>query len=136
MLSVRRRRAVLGNTHNNERNEMNSSVRRWLRLVSAVVMVGLLSSCSPQSNPALVGKWQEKGDPSITEFRADGTFSIHLGEALTGKYQSVDSEHIKLTFDGVAGKVVGVSTWKAVVQGDTLDLTDPDGNKSQFQRQK
>ena len=119
---------------------MNGSTGRGFsavrQLASAVVMALVLSACSPQANTALVGKWQEKGDPSITEFRADGTFSIHLGAPFTGKYKSVDAEHIKLTFDGVAGKVVGESKWKAVVQGDTLSLTDPDGNASQFQRVK
>jgi hypothetical protein len=104
-------------------------------LLSVLMVSLLLWSCSP-SNTALVGKWQEQGDPSVTEFRADGTFVIHLGEKLTGKYKSAGKEHIKLSFDGVVGKVVGESTWKTVVQGDNLELTDPDGNKSRFQRVK
>lgn len=98
-------------------------------------MALMFSACSP-ANTAIVGKWQEKGDPDITEFRADGTFVVHLGERLTGKYKSSGSEHIKLAFDGVVGKVVGESKWKAVIKGDVLELTDPDGNKGEYQRVK
>jgi hypothetical protein len=119
---------------------MNRPRPKWFGMmrdfpsVAAVALV--MAACSPAANTALIGKWQEKGKSDITEFRADGTFTIHLGERYTGKYKPVDSEHIKLTLDGVAGKVVGESKWKAVIHSEVLELTDPDGNSSEFQRVK
>lgn len=119
---------------------MNSSGHKWFgrirHVASAVVMALIISACSPAVNTAIVGKWQEKGDTDITEFRADGTFTLHSGERLTGKYTSAGSDYIKLTFDGGIGKVIGTSKWKAVVRGDVLELTDPDGNKAELQRVK
>lgn len=118
---------------NRPSSKLFGMVRHFASLAGVALVV---SACSPTTNTALIGKWQEKGKSDVTEFRADGTFTIHVGERFTGKYKPADSEHIKLTFDGVAGKVVGESKWKAVVHGDVLELTDPDGNKSEFQRAK
>ena len=118
---------------------MNTSRRKWFiviwKFASVTVMALVLSACS-RTDSALVGKWQEKGEREITEFRADGTFVIPGGEPLTGKYKSAGGEYIKLTLDGPVGKLVGEMRFKAVVHGDVVELTNPDGIKSQLHRVK
>src|SRR5262249_50614589 len=97
----------------------------------------VLCSCAPTGNSALVGKWKEKDVSGVTEFRADGTFSMASGSGkLTGRFKWVDGDHVKLTFDGAVGQVVGASTWKVVVNSETLELTDPEGQTMRCQRQK
>jgi hypothetical protein len=98
----------------------------------------LLPSCSGKPNPAIYGKWQEAGDKDITEFRQDGTFRIGGGggEAMTGKFKFVGSDQVKLELDGAEGKAVGPMVCKVVIEGDTLDMTMPDGSKSRNKRVK
>src|SRR5262245_61118506 len=107
---------------------------RWLSainvaLVSCSVLLAF-SSCS-KPNPALYGKWQEDGAKDITEFREDGTFSIGGAgrETMTGKYKFTAADRIKLELSGPEAKVVGPMICQVVVQGDTLDMTMPDGTK-------
>ena len=118
---------------------MNTSRRKWFSVVrkfaSVTVMAFVISACS-RTEPGLVGKWQEKGEREITEFRADGTFVIPGGESLSGKYKSAGEDYIKLTIDGPVGKLVGELKFKAMVHGDVLELTDPDGRKSELYRVK
>ena len=97
----------------------------------------VLSSCSQKANPALYGKWQEEGARDTMEFRKDGTFTLgRPGDTMTGKYKFTGSDSIKLELDGPMAKVVGSMDCRFVVQGDTLDMTMPDGTKSHNKRVK
>jgi len=124
---------------------MNSSRHRhprgFSRLIAALFgccLALVLSSCSPKANTALYGKWQEDGAKDITEIREDGTFRIGGPgrETMTGKFKFTGSDSIKMELDGPEGKVVGPMACRFVVQGDTLDLTMPDGTKSHNKRVK
>lgn len=121
---------------------MNSSPARHSRSfsLSAVafvccVLACILPSCSGKPNTAIYGQWQEAGDKDITEFREDGTFRIGGGGGgtMTGKFKFVGADRVKLELDGAEGKVVGPMVCKIVIEGDTLDMTMPDGSKSRNQ---
>ena len=115
---------------------------RWpSRLVEGLlgcILAVALSSCSPKANPALYGKWQEDGAKDITEFRADGTFTIggQGRETVTGKYTFKGADSIRMELDGPEAKLIGPMVCRFVVQGDTLDMTMPDGSKSRNKRVK
>jgi len=55
---------------------------------------------------------------------------------MTGKYRFKGADSIKMELDGPEAKVVGPMLCKFVVQGDTLDMTMPDGTKSHNKRVK
>lgn len=109
----------------------------FLLLVLVVCgMTLLLASCS-KSNSALVGKWKGKTDGSLAEFHADGTFAMgDSQDRMMGKYTVSGSDSIKLELDGPVGKAVGPMVGKFVVQGDSLDITSPEGEVEHFQRVK
>jgi len=106
----------------------------WLPL--AVGLVLFISACSPKGAKEIVGKWKEKEGPGQVEFQADGRFIMEGGEKLVGKYKLVSSERLKVELDGPVGKLVGAFEYKIKLEGDTLVMTDPDGQKGTLQRVK
>ena len=79
--------------------------RKWLNLlVLMMVLCGLVSGCTPKSEPPeeLIGTWegvQFHAENEIT-FNKDGTFSEFLmGQNITGTY-SVDGNRITFRFSG------------------------------------
>jgi hypothetical protein len=115
-----------------------SAITKMFLTIGLIVGTFLIPACSQKPNPALYGKWQEEGARDITEFREDGTFSIGGAgrETMTGKYKFTGADTIRMELAGPLATVVGPMNCRVIVQGDTLDMTMPDGTKSHNKRIK
>jgi hypothetical protein len=114
----------------------NSGLASLVAVSLACGMLCLIAGCSYKGSKEIVGKWKAKDGTSLTEFHADGTFILGGDKEMAGKYKFVGSDKVKLTLDGPMGKVIGGMVFRAVINGDTLEMTDPDGEKQVFQRVK
>ena len=92
-----------------------------------------LSGCS--KNSALVGKWQGDTAGDTMEFRSDGTFSIAGDKDMKGTY-SFNGDTLDTKLDGDMGKALGTMSAPAKLEGDTLEITDPDGKVGTYKRVK
>jgi uncharacterized protein (TIGR03066 family) len=92
----------------------------------------MLWGCSKSG--ALVGKWQGEDPADVMEFRADGTFLLSEGEDMKGTY-SFNGKTLKLKLDGELGKALGSMSVPAVVENDTLKMTD-EGKVEVYKRVK
>jgi hypothetical protein len=79
----------------------------------------------------IVGKWREPGGSDTTEFRADGTVleTPANGPAIRGRY-AIDGVKLKIRLDGVPDEL----SFAASVKGDKLEMKDPDGQVTHYQR--
>ena len=100
------------------------------------------TGCSSKANPALYGKWKlekitvnfangthdEQPGGKVIEFRKDGTYVEGEKNGRAGKYEFVDPQRLKIQIDGLAGEP------KIILQGDTLDICNPDGTTIEHYR--
>jgi hypothetical protein len=110
-------------------------------LLTCFLLIGT-GGCSPKGNTALFGKWKlekttvnfangahdEQPGGKAIEFRNDGTYVEGEKNGRTGKYEVVDAQHLRIQIDGLAGEP------KIVLQGDTLDICNPDGTSTKHYR--
>ena len=82
--------------------------------------------------PSIVGRWKEPDGKDITEFRADGTVTEtpSAGEMIRGRY-SLDGTTLKLNLDGV-----DELTFPVKLGADALEMTDPEGTVTRYERIK
>ena len=87
-----------------------------------LLMVGiLLTACSTASK--VVGDWVAT-DGTAFSFYKDGTVSIDsLGFTITGTYEFVDKDTMRLELDGLWG-IAGASIYDVSVKGSELTLSD------------
>ena len=85
---------------------------------------------APAQAPIIVGHWQEPGSSDATEFRADGTLVERLGtgDVINGRY-SLDGSRLTIELEGVDRL-----SFSAAIRTDTLALTDPDGQVTEYRR--
>jgi len=102
---------------------------RWMRLVlftlCLVLVSGLVTACTSAS--PIVGKWQYTQQKNqYLEFFKDGRIIFDDGtNVITGRYELIGEEYIKVTFEGLAGAFTaffGADTWKVKISGDTMTL--------------
>lgn len=100
------------------------------------------AGCSSKADPALCGKWRlekttinfpngthdEQPGGKVIEFRKDGTYIEGEKNGRAGKFEFVDPQHLRIQIDGLAGDP------KIVLQGDTLDICNPDGTTIEHYR--
>jgi hypothetical protein len=86
---------------------------------------------SVTSTASIVGEWREPGGSDITQFRADGTVveKPANGDPIRGRY-SIDGAKLKIRLDGVPDEL----SFAASVNGDTLEMKDPDGQVTHYRR--
>ena len=116
---------------------MKTTFPSSLGLSLLLCLCAFLSACTPQGASQIVGKWQAKDGSSYTEFLSNG--KVVLGEGTdktTGKYKVVSGDRIKMELDGEMGKLIGAIEFKYKLDGDTLVITDPDGEKETLERVK
>ena len=78
-----------------------------------------------------MGRWKEPTGKDTTEFHADGTVTEKpsTGENIRGSY-ALDGLKLKIKLDGVPDEL----SFSAVVKGDTLEMTGPDGQATRHER--
>lgn len=83
--------------------------------------------------PSIVGRWKDPGSGDITEFHADGTVTeiVAGGEPIRGRY-SLAGDRLKLNLEGVPDEL----SFPVTIKADTLEMVDPDGHMTRYQRQK
>ena len=88
---------------------------------------------TPPPAPSIVGRWKDPNSGDITEFHADGsvTENVSGGEPIRGRY-TLNGDKLKLKLDGVPDDL----TFPVTIKAETLDMVDPDGNMTRYQRQK
>lgn len=88
-------------------------------------------SPAQSAKPSLVGRWKEPQGKDTTEFHTDGTVTEKpaTGENIRGRY-ALDGSKLKIKLDGVPDEL----SFSAVVRGDTLEMTGPDGEATRYER--
>ncbi len=83
------------------------------------------------ARPSLVGRWREPKGKDTTEFQGDGkvTEKPASGETIRGTY-TLEGAKLKIRLEGVKDELV----FTAKVQGDSLEMTDPDGQTTRYER--
>jgi hypothetical protein len=76
-----------------------------------------------KSTTGLVGKWRDTKTNSTIEFFKDGRLVSDDGQyMISGTYELIGNEYVKVALEGFAGAwvVMSADTWKYQVSGDTL----------------
>jgi len=90
-----------------------------------ILLGGMIIGCTAFS--PIVGKWQDIKTKATIEFTSGGDVIIKSGTTLlTGKYELVGSDVVKLRLEGFAGgwmSLFGGDTWQYTISGDTMTVT-------------
>ena len=103
--------------------------KKLIITISAVLFLALLGGmivgCTAFS--PIVGKWQDIKTKDTIEFTSGGDVIAKTGGyVITGKYELVGSDVIKLRFEGLSGawmSLFGGDTWEYEISGDTMTVT-------------
>ena len=81
--------------------------------------------------PSIVGRWRERGSNDTTEFHADGSVIEKTGdgETIRGRY-SIREKTLKIDLEGVVDQL----SFPVALGGDKLEMTDPDGKITRYER--
>lgn len=80
---------------------------------------------------SIVGRWKEPNSSDTTEFHADGTVTekTGTGDTIRGRY-SVRDKILKINLDGVPDEL----SFPVAIATNSLEMTDPDGKVSRYER--
>ena len=83
--------------------------------------------------PSIVGRWKDPNSGDITEFHSDGTVTENVsgGQPIRGRY-SLAGGKLKINLQGVPDEL----SFPVTIKADTLDMIDPEGQMTRYQRQK
>jgi hypothetical protein len=99
-------------------------LRMVLPLIILLSLVGAGAGCTYFS--PLVGKWQDSQSSNTIEFTRDGNVVLNSnGELISGTYQLISSDVVKLNFEGLSGEMAsafGVDTWQYTISGNTMTV--------------
>ena len=88
---------------------------------------------APPARPAasIVGRWKDPNSNDTTEFHADGsvTEKTGSGETIRGRY-SLQDKQLKINLEGVPDEL----SFPVAIGPDKLEMTDPDGKITHYQR--
>lgn len=73
-----------------------------------------------------MGKWQDNQTKDTIEFTSSGDVIFKTsGQVITGKYELVGSDVVKLKLEGFSGawiSLFGGDTWEYEISGDTMTV--------------
>lgn len=108
--------------------------------------VVLISGCSREETPALVGHWKADDGKASMEFKADGTCEgiDTYARVVKGHYSMPDTDHLHLKLsiratNAQSGTIVADNaegTVRMHLQGDALLLTEGGGVVTRYKRGK
>ncbi len=86
---------------------------------------------APAAKSPLVGRWKEPDGKDTTEFHADGTVTEKpaSGENIRGRF-ALEGAKLTIHLEGVPEALA----FTATVKGDQLEMTDPDGATTRYER--
>ena len=81
--------------------------------------------------PTLVGRWKDPKETDTTEFHANGmvTEKPTSGGFIRGRY-TLEGTKLKIRLEGVPDEL----SFSAVIKGDKLEMTGPDGQMVRYDR--
>jgi hypothetical protein len=117
--------------HSTKRNPMRTHALKHFRLTisTSLVLVAaalVLSSCSKKPQEQIIGKWSVQGQPSLIEFRKDGTvMNGDNPKAAPSKYKFVDDSHMEMQMAVSSGtnKVLVSMTFTVAIHGDAAEFS-------------
>ena len=88
---------------------------------------------APPPPPSIVGRWKDPNSSDITEFHADGSVTENPAgsEPIRGRY-TLAGGTLKINLDGVPDEL----SFPVTIKAESLDMVDPDGHMTRYQRQK
>lgn len=88
---------------------------------------------APAAAASIVGRWKDPNSGDVTEFHADGavTENVSGGEPIRGRY-SLSGSKLTINLAGVADEL----SFPVVIKPDTLEMTDPEGHVTRYQKVK
>ncbi|MBA7481479.1 hypothetical protein ES707_16953 [subsurface metagenome] len=97
-------------------------------IISTLLFLALLSGttvgCTMFS--PIVGKWQDTQSQDTIEFTRGGDVILKAsGDLITGKYELIGSDVVKLRLEGLSGvflSAFGADTWQYEISGDTMTI--------------
>jgi hypothetical protein len=104
---------------------------QFRKMLTAVLLGGLLVSCAPRPQRLILGKWQAEGAMKLTaEFRPDGTARLMiLGQTVQGAYKLNGADELEWTMNGRTTRA------KITVSATELELTNADNQTIVYRRQ-
>jgi hypothetical protein len=87
---------------------------------------------APPPPPSILGRWKDPNSGDITEFHADGSVTENASgsEPIHGRY-SLTGDTLKINLQGVPDEL----SFPVTIKADALDMVDPDGRLTRYQRQ-
>lgn len=85
----------------------------------------------PRPAASIVGRWKDPNSTDTTEFHADGsvTEKAGTGETIRGRY-SLQDKQLKIKLEGVMDEL----SFPVAISAEKLEMTDPDGKVTSYQR--
>lgn len=117
---------------------MVSRFTRMKTFATTFLLSALLSlaSCSKPEHSAIVGRWHEVGTAGLLAFHEDNTVEITLGESEgSGKYTFITDGKLKLELSR-KGAALGPRVYLFSLAGDKMTLTDVEGQKTEYLKEK
>lgn len=103
------------------RNMLDKSISTILILS---LLLGITAGCTSFS--PIVGKWQDIQSRDTIEFTSGGdVIAISSGNIMTGKYELIGSDVVKVRFEGFGGawmSLFGGDTWQYEISGNTMTV--------------
>jgi hypothetical protein len=102
---------------------MFKPIKNSIHIIYIVLIFMLLTTaCSAKSS--IVGKWEDTVGAGVTfEFFKDGTMTATTsGMALTGDYEFIDKDTIRVDMTGLLG-LAGSTVFDVSLSGDSLTLS-------------
>ena len=88
------------------------------------LLLGIAAACTAFS--PIVGKWREIDSNDTIEFTSGSdVIAISSGNILTGKYELIGSDVVKVRFEGFGGawmSLFGGDTWQYEISGNTMTV--------------
>jgi hypothetical protein len=101
------------------------------KMLTSVLLGGLLLSCAPRPQSLILGKWQADGAMKVTaEFRPNGTARLMiLGQTVQGAYKLNGADELEWTMNGRTTRA------KIALSATKLELTSADNQTIVYRRQ-
>jgi len=108
-------------------------MKTFIYAMMAILFIASIPSASELENK-LVGKWKEEGKTKVLEFFKGNTVTtVNRGKSSVGEYQFLDEDRIKMSLGGISS-LAGSQLFTIIISGNTLYLTDLNGNGSKYLR--
>lgn len=114
---------------------MNSKRSKYIIFgLACLLFINTFLGCTYFS--PVVGKWQDKQSHNTVEFTRDGKIIMDTnGYIVTGEYELVGNDVIKLSFQGLGGGMLsafGADTYRYTISGDTMTLEGAGGTDTLY----